>query len=78
MLIKILSCSAQFRMVGKAHHGRRGQPSKVGRAHPTGLAVVVIEYAENGTVLLDGEQGAKLEFEPLSYGFEDALKEGSE
>jgi hypothetical protein len=41
--------------------------------HPDGgyeiLAVVVIDYAGNGTVLLDGEQGAKLEFAPLPYAF---------
>jgi hypothetical protein len=50
--------------------------------HPDGgyevLAVVVIEYAENGMVLLGDGQGAKLEFEPLPYAVEDALKKGSE
>ncbi|MFO1434748.1 MAG: folate-binding protein [Candidatus Competibacteraceae bacterium] len=44
--------------------------------HPDGgsevLAVVVIEYAENGTVLLGDGQGAKLEFAPLPYAVESA------
>ncbi|HYQ90577.1 MAG TPA: folate-binding protein YgfZ [Candidatus Competibacteraceae bacterium] len=50
--------------------------------HPDGgyevLAVVVIEYTENGTVLLGDGQGAKLEFESLPYVVEDVRKEGSE
>lgn len=45
--------------------------------HPAGgyevLAVVVIEYAENGTVLLGDGQGAKLEFAPLPYAIEEAF-----
>ncbi len=45
--------------------------------HPDGgcevLAVVVIEYVENGTVLLGDGQGAKLEFAPLPYAVEEAF-----
>lgn len=44
--------------------------------HPNGgyevLAVVLIDCAEGGTVLLGGENGAALVFKPLPYRFEDS------
>jgi hypothetical protein len=47
--------------------------------HPEGgyelLAVVTIEYAEGGKVLLGGPDEAALEFKPLSYAFDPPLNQ---